>query len=112
MCHHSVTISPEPNRAFSCPVRHPSRPRTPHRCGREPTPTPPAPVAQLDRASAFLAESQVDIQLMTFYAFREDGKLFLARQIESESPKSPDDGVAPLKKRPLQEFVWAASASG
>ena len=51
------------------------------------------------RVVNFLAESQVDIQLMTFYAFREDGKLFLARQIESESPKSPDDGVAPLKKR-------------
>ena len=50
------------------------------------------------RVVNFLAESQVDIQLMTFYAFREDGKLFLARQIESESPKSPDDGVAPLKK--------------
>ena len=38
------------------------------------------------RVVNFLAESQVDIQLMTFHAFREDGKLFLARQIEGESP--------------------------
>ena len=40
------------------------------------------------RVVNFLAESQVDIQLMTFHAFREAGKLFLARQIESASPKA------------------------
>ena len=43
------------------------------------------------RVVNFLAESQVDIQLMTFHAFREDGKLLLARQMEStllSRPKS------------------------
>ena len=64
------------------------------------------------RVVNFLAESQVDIQLMTFYAFREDGKLFLARQIESESPKSPDDGVAPLKKRNLRILHDTAKSLG
>ena len=52
------------------------------------------------RVVNFLAESQVDIQLMTFYAFREDGKLFLAR--ESESPKPPDPGVRTTKASNLR----------
>ena len=64
------------------------------------------------RVVNFLAESQVDIQLMTFYAFREDGKLFLARQIESESPKSPDDGVPPLKERNLRALHDTAKSLG
>ena len=54
------------------------------------------------RVVNFLAESQVDIQLMTFYAFREDGKLFLARQIESESPKSSDAGMPATKESNLR----------
>ena len=53
------------------------------------------------RVVNFLAESQVDIQLMTFYAFREDGKLFLARQIEGESPR-PDPGVRATKESNLR----------
>ena len=48
------------------------------------------------RVVNFLAESQVDIQLMTFHAFREDGKLFLARQIESNA-------VVPPKERTLHD---------
>ena len=48
------------------------------------------------RVVNFLAESQVDIQLMTFHAFREDGKLFLARQIESTA-------VVPPKVRTLHD---------
>ena len=48
------------------------------------------------RVVNFLAESQVDIQLMTFHAFREDGKLFLARQIESNA-------VVPPKGRTLHD---------
>ena len=54
------------------------------------------------RVVNFLAESQVDIQLMTFYAFREDGRLFLARQIESESPKSSDAGMPATKESNLR----------
>ena len=50
------------------------------------------------RVVNFLAESQVDIQLMTFYAFREDGKLFLARQSESSKPPDP-----PVKESNLRD---------
>ena len=62
------------------------------------------------RVVNFLAESQVDIQLMTFYAFREAGKLFLARQIES--PKPSDDGVPPLKERNLRALHDTAKSLG
>lgn len=37
----------------------------------------------------FLAESGVDIRLMTFHVFERDGALFLARQVESTSPTTP-----------------------
>lgn len=37
----------------------------------------------------YLADSGVEIQLLTFHAFQEDGKLFMARQIESIPPSTP-----------------------
>jgi hypothetical protein len=39
----------------------------------------------------FLADAGIDIQLLTFHAFRSDGKLLLARQIESIAPATPRD---------------------
>ena len=58
----------------------------------------------------FLAESQVDIQLMTFHAFSEDGKLFLARQIESDSPKQPP--VVTIKESNLKALHDTAKSLG
>ena len=49
---------------------------------------------------------------MTFYAFREDGKLFLARQIESESPKSSDAGVPATKESNLRALHDTAKSLG
>jgi len=40
------------------------------------------------RMVSFLAESEVDISLITFHAFAEGGKLFLARQVEIEAEPS------------------------
>lgn len=37
----------------------------------------------------FLAESGVDIQLLTFHAFRSGGSLFLAKQVETTEPVPP-----------------------
>lgn len=37
----------------------------------------------------FLAESGVDIQLLTFHAFRSGGSLFLAKQVETTEPVAP-----------------------
>ena len=49
MCHHIDGA----RQRLRAPVRDPSDPHTPHRGMRENPPTPHAPVAQLDRASAF-----------------------------------------------------------
>ena len=58
----------------------------------------------------FLAESRVDIQLLTFHAFREGSQLFLARQVESESPQVPD-AVAPATKESNLRTLHAAAKS-
>ena len=47
---------------------------------------------------------------MTFFAFREDGKLFLAR--ESESPKPPDPGVRATKASNLRALHDTAKSLG
>ena len=49
LCHHIDGA----RQRLRAPVRDPSDPHTPHRGMRENPPTPHAPVAQLDRASAF-----------------------------------------------------------
>ena len=64
------------------------------------------------RVVNFLAESQIDIQLMTFHAFREDGKLFLARQIESDSPKPLPVGVRATKESNLRALHDTAKSLG
>ena len=46
----------------------------------------------------FLAESRVDIRLLTFHAFSEGGRLFLARQVESRISQSPVDSGSPATK--------------
>ena len=40
----------------------------------------------------FLADSGVDIHLLTFHAFQKDGKLFLAKHVESTVPALKDMG--------------------
>ena len=50
----------------------------------------------------FLADSALDIQLLTFHAFRRDDKLFLAKQIETSPVKPPGD-----KKRLTKESSLA-----
>jgi metal-sulfur cluster biosynthetic enzyme len=40
----------------------------------------------------FLADSAIDMQLLTFHAFRRDGQLFLAKQIETTAPVCRDTG--------------------
>ncbi len=40
----------------------------------------------------FLADSGVDIHLLTFHAFQKEGKLFLAKHVESTMPAAKDTG--------------------
>ena len=63
------------------------------------------------RVVDFLAESRVDIQLLTFHAFREGGKLFLARQVESGFRKSSSDGGAPATKESNLRALHEAAKS-
>ena len=58
----------------------------------------------------FLAESRVDIQLLTFHAFREGSHLFLARQVESESPQVPDPVATATKESNLRTLHAAAKS--
>ena len=64
------------------------------------------------RVVNFLAESRVDIQLLTFHAFREGGQLFLARQIESKSPQVSDAGTPATKASNLRALHDAAKSLG
>ena len=64
------------------------------------------------RVVNFLAESRVDIQLLTFHAFREGGQLFLARQVESEARQVPVDGGPATKDSNLRTLRAAAKSLG
>ncbi len=59
----------------------------------------------------FLAESSVDIQLLTFHAFKSDGKLFLARQVEGRESKPPPLD-APTKDSNLRALHETARSLG
>lgn len=59
----------------------------------------------------FLADSAIDIQLLTFHAFRRDNQLFLAKQIETTSPSIKDIGVtAPRLTKKNNLTILAAKA--
>jgi hypothetical protein len=59
----------------------------------------------------FLADSRVDIQLLTFNAFRSDDTLLLARQIESRPPKPPITS-SPTKASNLKVLLETATDLG
>jgi hypothetical protein len=59
----------------------------------------------------FLADAGIDIQLLTFHAFRSDGKLLLARQIESVAPATSRDRTAALSyPRSTRSRAYASPA--
>jgi hypothetical protein len=47
----------------------------------------------------FLAETGVDIQLLTFHAFNLDGRLLLAKQVETVAPSTPRSGSTGTSKQ-------------
>ncbi len=55
----------------------------------------------------FLADSAIDIQLLTFHAFRKDGQLFLAKQIETLDPalREPKDKKTRYTKENNRAFL-------
>lgn len=56
----------------------------------------------------FLADSGLDIQILTFHAFERDGRLFLAKHVESTAP-SPrvGAGVQRITKKDNYEMLFA-----
>ena len=66
------------------------------------------------RMVSFLAQSDIDISLITFHGFEETGKLFLARQVEvTAKPSTGQTGTT--KKKALKNFSkelksWALKA--
>ncbi len=62
----------------------------------------------------FLADSGVDIQLLTFQGFEIGGKLLLARQVESVSPARParQTPASPTKEANLQVLHDTAKSLG
>ena len=73
------------------------------------------------RMVSFLADSDIDISLITFYGFEEDGKTFLAKQIEVEAKPPPhltgttkQEKIEKLKQRVnnlgISEFYYKAGA--
>jgi hypothetical protein len=53
------------------------------------------------RMVSFLADSDIDISLITFYGFEKDGKTFLAKQVEVAA-KSPVNGSSLTKEERLK----------
>ena len=61
----------------------------------------------------FLADAGIDIQLLTFHAFRRDGNLFLARQVETVAPAAARDRIAaPTKEGNRKILHESAEALG
>ena len=46
----------------------------------------------------YLADKGIDIQLLTFHAFKKDGQLFIARQMETNEPARQPGGGGPTKE--------------
>lgn len=61
------------------------------------------------RSVNFLADAGIDIQLLTFHAFRSDGKLILARQIETVVPAPPRDRTAAPTKEGNRKVLHEAA---
>lgn len=62
----------------------------------------------------FLAASGIDIKLLTFHAFRSDGRLFLARQVETVEPtgRSPSPSARHTKEENLRMLLELAERAG
>ncbi len=59
----------------------------------------------------FLAESGIDIQLVMFNAFRSEGRLLLARQVESESPSGSRLPSAAQSKEGNRQILHETAAA-
>lgn len=58
------------------------------------------------RMVSFLAKSDLDVSLITFYGFKKEGRVFLARQIEVESkPQASSGGQKATNMEKLQEKI-------
>lgn len=61
----------------------------------------------------FLADAGIDVQLLTFHAFRSDGQLLLARQVESDLPsKVGRESSGPTKEENRQVLLELAEQQG
>ena len=64
------------------------------------------------RIANFLAASGLDVQLLTFHAFRAAGALLLARQVESEAPPPPLGDVSQGKEENRRALHELANSQG
>lgn len=63
------------------------------------------------RMVSFLADSEIDISLITFHGFKDANQVFLARQIEVEA-KAPPGTTAATKKTNLEKLQLKVGALG
>lgn len=64
------------------------------------------------RMVAFLAESDLDISLLTFHAFRENGRLILTRKVEVEARAPESTGTANRKDANIRKLKERVAALG
>ncbi len=64
------------------------------------------------RVVDFLAKAGIDIQLLTFHAFRSDGKLMLARQVETAAPARRAGSSSQTKQGNRKELLELAEGVG
>lgn len=65
------------------------------------------------RMVSFLADSDIDMSLITFHAFQENGRILLARQVEVEAKPPPDTGDTKAERaRKLKRKVEALGIEG
>jgi hypothetical protein len=63
------------------------------------------------RMTSFLAIGEIDVSLITFHGFREDGKTFLARQVEVEA-KLPEQSVGQSRVNNLDKMQRRLAQTG
>jgi hypothetical protein len=57
------------------------------------------------RMVSFLANSDLDVSLITFYGFKRDGKVLLARQLDVEAKPPPSSGQKTTNVEKLRERI-------
>jgi hypothetical protein len=63
------------------------------------------------RIVGFLSEAGISLELLTFHAFRADGKLLFARQVEVTAPsRQPRDTAASITREGNREILHAKAA--